>query len=134
MACRMFSLEMKYFHCVKILCNHSVKKKLTKERCVYSYHLCMARRLVKNAFGILFARFTIFHTAIALKPENVGNVVMCCCVLHNVVMYCCVLHNVVMCCCVLHNVVMCFCVLHNFLIRNCASDYVTAITPIWKIL
>lgn len=72
------------------------QKNLTKERCVYNYYLCRARRVVENAFGILVSRFRIFHTAIALKPENIDNVVMCCCVLH------------------------------NFLRRNCASDYVTA--------
>jgi hypothetical protein len=58
--------------------------------------LCRARRVVENAFGILVARFRIFHTSIALKPENIDNVVMYCCVLH------------------------------NFLRRNCASDYITA--------
>ena len=72
------------------------QKKLTKERCAYNYYLCRARRVVENAFGILVARFRIFNTAIALNPENIDNVVMCCCVLH------------------------------NFLRRNSASDYVTA--------
>lgn len=70
------------------------QKVLTKERRVYNYRLCRTRRVVENAFGILAARFRIFHTAINLKPENIDNVVLCCCVLH------------------------------NFLRRNCSSNYI----------
>lgn len=70
------------------------QKVLTKERRVYNYRFCRTRRVVENAFGILAARFRIFHTAINLKPENIDNVVLCCCVLH------------------------------NFLRRNCSSTYI----------
>ncbi|XP_068083928.1 putative nuclease HARBI1 [Anabrus simplex] len=58
------------------------QKNLTEDRRVYNYFLSRARRVVENAFGILSARFRIFHTAISLKPDNIDAVVMACCVLH----------------------------------------------------
>ncbi|XP_068082895.1 putative nuclease HARBI1 [Anabrus simplex] len=72
------------------------QKNLTEDRRVYNYFLSRTRRVVENAFGILSARFRIFHTAISLKPDNIDAVVMACCVLH------------------------------NFLRRKCASSYITA--------
>lgn len=59
------------------------QKDLTNQHKIFNYRLCRARRVVENAFGILAARFRIFHTSINLAPENIDTVVMACCVLHN---------------------------------------------------
>lgn len=52
-------------------------------RKVYNYRVSRARRIVENAFGILSARFRIFHTFINMNPTKIESVVMACCVLHN---------------------------------------------------
>ena len=56
---------------------------LTQETRIFNYRLSRARRIVENAFGILSARFQIFHKAINLKLENIDLIVLTCCVLHN---------------------------------------------------
>lgn len=38
---------------------------------------------MENVFGILAARFRIFHTEINMKPGNIEKVVLACCALHN---------------------------------------------------
>lgn len=42
-----------------------------------------ARRVIENIFGILAARFRIFHTDINVNPEAIEKIIMTCCVLHN---------------------------------------------------
>jgi hypothetical protein len=59
------------------------KNNLTKHERIFNYRLSRARRIVENAFGILAARFRIFHTTINLKPETVENIVLASCCLHN---------------------------------------------------
>ncbi|CAG4997732.1 unnamed protein product [Parnassius apollo] len=49
----------------------------------FNYRLSRARRTVENAFGILAARWRIFHTDIEVQPEIVDNIILCCCCLHN---------------------------------------------------
>jgi hypothetical protein len=56
---------------------------LAYEEKKFNYRLSRARRVVKNAFGILSSRFRIFHTAINLKPYKVDSIVFACCALHN---------------------------------------------------
>lgn len=54
------------------------------EKRIYNYRMCRARRVVENAFGILAARFQIFHSAIDFKSiEDINFVVLACCTLHN---------------------------------------------------
>ncbi|KAJ8970514.1 hypothetical protein NQ314_001190 [Rhamnusium bicolor] len=59
------------------------QKTLNTERRIFNYRLSRARRIIENVFGILVARFRIFHTPINLKLKNTEKVVMACCVLHN---------------------------------------------------
>lgn len=59
------------------------QKELNYERKVFNYRLSRARNVVENAFGILSARFRIFHTPINMKLENIERAVLACCTLHN---------------------------------------------------
>lgn len=53
---------------------------LTKERRIFNYRLSRARRIVKNAFGILANRFRVFMTP---GPEKMEKIILACCSLHN---------------------------------------------------
>lgn len=59
------------------------QRELNYERRIFNYRLSRARRIIENVFGILAARFRIFHTAINLKLETTEMVTLCCCILHN---------------------------------------------------
>ncbi|XP_050300320.1 uncharacterized protein LOC126738889 [Anthonomus grandis grandis] len=59
------------------------KRNLTQEEKIFNYRLSRARRISKNAFGILVSKFKVFKRPIELKPEKVDKVVMACCYLHN---------------------------------------------------
>lgn len=59
------------------------QRELDYERRIFNYRLSRARRIIENVFGILVARFRIFHTEINLKLEAIDSVCLCCCILHN---------------------------------------------------
>ena len=59
------------------------KRHLTEEKRIFNYRLSRARRVSENAFGILAARFGVFHTMMRLSPVKVTEVVLVCCVLHD---------------------------------------------------
>ena len=55
----------------------------SKPQQIYNYRLSRARRVVENAFGVLAARWRVYHTKIAVNPECVKAIVKATCVLHN---------------------------------------------------
>ena len=56
---------------------------LDEERRVYNYRHSRARRTIENAFGILSARWRIFHKPIKASTTNVERYVLACMTLHN---------------------------------------------------
>lgn len=54
----------------------------SQDRKIFNYRLSRAKRIVENAFGILAARFRIFHTQINIEPNNIESVVMASCAMH----------------------------------------------------
>lgn len=56
---------------------------LGNEKRIFNYRLSRSRRIIENVFGILAARFRIFHTEINVRIERIEKIVMACCVLHN---------------------------------------------------
>ncbi|CAK1593514.1 unnamed protein product [Parnassius mnemosyne] len=58
-------------------------KNISKEKRIFNYRLCRARRVVENAFGILASRFRVFRQPISVKIENLDAIVLASCALHN---------------------------------------------------
>jgi len=58
-------------------------KNLSYEQMIFNYRLSRARRVVENAFGILAAKFRIFHTCINTKIETVDYIILASCIIHN---------------------------------------------------
>ena len=50
---------------------------------IYNYRLSRARRIVENAFGILAARWRVYHSKMTVRPQWVNDIVKATCVLHN---------------------------------------------------
>ena len=59
------------------------KRGLTEEQRIFNYRLSRARRVSENAFGVLSARFRVFHTTLCVKPENAISIVHATLALHN---------------------------------------------------
>lgn len=51
---------------------------------IFNYRLSRARRVVENAFGILYQKFGIYNKNIDLMPQHIDTLVLATCILHNV--------------------------------------------------
>ena len=58
-------------------------KNITEVQTVFNYRLSRACRVIKNAFGILVARWRIFKKSIFAKVKNVETSVLAALCLHN---------------------------------------------------
>ena len=53
------------------------------EEKIFNYRLSRARMIVENAFGLLAARWRVFHTKMGMRVEWAKDIVKAACVLHN---------------------------------------------------
>lgn len=58
-------------------------RNLTNEQKIFNCRISQARRCIDNAFGILVARFKIFHRTINADPQTVDSIVKAAVCLHN---------------------------------------------------
>ena len=58
-------------------------RRLTEEQIIFNYRLSRVRRVIENTFGILVARWRIFHTPIISSIENAERYVCAAITLHN---------------------------------------------------
>lgn len=60
-------------------------KLLSKEKRIFNYRLCRARRYVECTFGIFANKWRIFHRPLDVAMESAIDIVKACCLLHNFV-------------------------------------------------
>lgn len=58
-------------------------KNSTYEQDSYNYRLSRARRIIECTFGILAARWRVYHTKMGVKEETVKKIIHATCLLHN---------------------------------------------------
>ncbi|KAL8565422.1 hypothetical protein ACOMHN_029115 [Nucella lapillus] len=58
-------------------------RSLSLDKRIFNYRLSRARRIVENAFGVLTARWRIFHAKMAVAPQLANDIVKATIVLHN---------------------------------------------------
>lgn len=56
---------------------------MKKKKYQFNKRFSRARTLSENAFGVLCARFRVFHTTIGANPTNADNIIKAAVVLHN---------------------------------------------------
>lgn len=59
------------------------RRGITEEQRIFNYRLSRARRVSENTFGILSAKFRLFHTTLCVKPKNAITIVHASLSLHN---------------------------------------------------
>ncbi|GBP23647.1 hypothetical protein EVAR_80264_1 [Eumeta japonica] len=58
---------------------------LAREKRIFNYRLCRARRSVECAFGVLCNKWRVLHTPLLVNPNFATHIVKAACVLHNYV-------------------------------------------------
>ncbi|CAH2088123.1 unnamed protein product [Euphydryas editha] len=54
-----------------------------RDKAIFNYRICRARRVTENAFGLLSQVFRVLYTPIAIKPELCDHLIITICCLHN---------------------------------------------------
>lgn len=56
---------------------------MSRDERIFNYRLSRSRRTIENTFGIMVARFRIFHRVINASPDSVDNIIKAAVCLHN---------------------------------------------------
>lgn len=60
-----------------------IDARANRDKAVFNYRLCRARRVTENSFALLSQVFRIFYTPISIRPEVVDDLILTACCLHN---------------------------------------------------